>query len=471
MVLHEMQQGGAVSLKAQEGSMASRSINKLISFQGRHADNWTRSASFEYEAAKRGFKTEAQIKDLLTSPKKRALLDEISQEANNMAVNFATSAGEKASLGRGVFVYPWMKGATRYVGHLPANYPVRTGAMFQLGTHGYKETKKRIGVSPSYLERLGLVPFGKPKEKDGSMFVRIVNPISVTPTGTGASVLTTAFDLLSGKSAKESESPLQFANPWIKAVGETVFGTNSVTGAEYKGSRLAILPKSLLGSTASPALPMANIFRVAAQPGPIWPGGPKSPGLIAAPPEKKSPNWEPESGPWAAIVKAVMGPTRPRMLNLTNVNEKGQDEIWKSLPRTERAKAKSSAEIKALQKIAQKENSRLKPEVLANLQARAYLRQRIAEERKNASADDVADNGSLGSRAVYRLEAKILLENGKLDRKTYDEAVAWSQTASDKDVTTGKQRVEDRYFGRASTAKLRKQFRKQGYDFPTINLQ
>lgn len=148
----EVGMGSTVSLTSGEQSL-SKGVAHIV---GGIPDNWPRVAALLHEAARAGVISKlgptlsqrdyAAIHDLLTNPAKRALLNDITDRAVQAMVDFnRMGPTEQALAKRLLFVWAWIRGATRYPGRFALDHPARTliGLWVASGQPGAPEEVKR----------------------------------------------------------------------------------------------------------------------------------------------------------------------------------------------------------------------------------------------------------------------------------------------------------------------------------------
>lgn len=130
-------------------------------------DRFFRSVSFFHEAAREGFRTPDQIRQLLSDPFSPAY-QRVARRAERALIKYTSGAGPVSkALGRNAPVlitsWPWLRGATEYTARFPFEHPYQAAAFGQEGRQGAKTVQdwyaKYGGVPPGYLERY--LPTGK----------------------------------------------------------------------------------------------------------------------------------------------------------------------------------------------------------------------------------------------------------------------------------------------------------------------
>ena len=230
---HEVGAGGAVGLAQDSRGPLARGTQKIAGVMGALADRLPRRAAFIHEAAKRGYKTDAQLNQLFTDEKLQPVLNQVNDAANRAMVDFRVySPFERKVISRAIFVWPWIKGATRYGLRLPIDYPLRANVLTHAGETQQAEIQKILGRLPSYLQ--GVFPIGAPEQRLGSTLVPVLNPASEAPLGTVGPFVRGVSSLV--QSQPQAAQLGQFANPLLQAGIGAAFHVNTQTGAAYPGT-------------------------------------------------------------------------------------------------------------------------------------------------------------------------------------------------------------------------------------------
>lgn len=164
---------------------------------GAIADQPFRRASWLHEARRQGFRNLSQIQKLLddastytTSERGAAALRQVAdigRRAQEEIVKFQHMNDiERSVLRNLVFVYSWMRGATRYGMRFPFQHPIQAATYSALSQPGNEWLKKNMGGVPNFL--LGAIPVGH--DSKGNPI--IINPFSLNPLGTALQVLQAA---------------------------------------------------------------------------------------------------------------------------------------------------------------------------------------------------------------------------------------------------------------------------------------
>jgi hypothetical protein len=211
------------------------------------ADKVPRRAAWLHEAYRQGYRTSDQVHSLLTDPEKMGDLVQVTQRAKEAIVDFGDLGPvEKNFVRQLVFVYPWLKGATKYTGRFVRDHPLQAAVLGQLGQMGAERNQQVFGDRPSYMQNL--VPIGG----------RAIDLSSLNPFSTPADMGRTAAAFAQGKWG--ASPPSQYLSPGAQAVVDLIRRRDS-GNFPLKGSLPVQLRNELLSQ-----LPLAQL--AASAPGP-----------------------------------------------------------------------------------------------------------------------------------------------------------------------------------------------------------
>lgn len=143
--------GALMSLAGEGTSRISLGTQKLAHWMSGWVDGPARLSAFIHEASKEGFNTDAELRSLLHDEQHADKLAEVAQRAKEAIVDYSELGEVEQNLIRRMFfVYPWLKGSTKYAGHFLRDHPVQAAVLGQIGRQGSRETQA-LGL-PSYLE-------------------------------------------------------------------------------------------------------------------------------------------------------------------------------------------------------------------------------------------------------------------------------------------------------------------------------
>jgi hypothetical protein len=203
-------------------NLVGRGATRGAQWWARHIDAPFRFASIAYEARKAGFDTPAKFVDLLDKledpsgldPATAARVDRVAKEANRAGIAYdRLNATERNYITRGVWFYPWVKGATVFGARTLTEHPYKSAALGLAGVHGREKQIADLGDVPSYEQGLfklaGADASGRPLVADFSTFSPFATPADVVQaavrpaelSGFANPVLGAAAHLASGQDA------------------------------------------------------------------------------------------------------------------------------------------------------------------------------------------------------------------------------------------------------------------------------
>ncbi len=427
----------------------------LANVAGKLADTLPRRAAWLHEAAKRGYKTDAEITDLLHDPGKRHELNQISETAEESMVKFrGLNQAEKKIITRAIFIYPWMKGATRYGYTLARDQPVTADIVSHAGQVGADDAEKILGRIASYLD--GIIPIGKPHSKLGTVVERVVNPAALTPIGTAGQAAEVAGNVLGLAPQRQDLQLAQYLTPGAKALVEGVTHTNTFTGNAYPQSMtpLEVAGESIVGTPEQPAIPLLSAIKTAFQ---------KPQTAPFTGPADKQRNYVQEGGWKAALKMALIGGVRERDLNLTAAQAKGRDEELAAMNPVDRAVARASDDQKQLVASAIKAGViTAKSDIPGLEQAFVEEQQRDAMYAQAAKSAGVPSN-RLGNLGRLQADMAYAVQQKLLDPETAAGVVQAARTLTPNQLKSLRGRVDSHiYPSQLILARLRELVRKAG---------
>src|SRR5262249_11276936 len=143
-------------------------------------------------------------------PKLENELIDVTRRARDAAVEYEfLGPNEKAWMRRLIFVYPWVKGATRFAGQFPREHPGQLAIGAQLSKQAAAQQMQDLGPVPATYA--GIIKVGGPPDR----------PLIVAPRGaaifqTPAEVLQAATAPLTGNYAQMA--PSEFLGPTISDI-------------------------------------------------------------------------------------------------------------------------------------------------------------------------------------------------------------------------------------------------------------
>lgn len=241
-----MGEGFAMSLSAHNAGIGAALVDKAARFWSKGVDVPFRRASFLHEAHRAGYRTDAQIKRLLTHDGEIDRLTDVSLKANREIIDYANlNRVEREIVRRVIFFYPWVKGATVYTGRMLREHPIASGVLGVLGQHGYDQYKRDFPFAPSYFE--GSIKAGN----------RVINPAAASIFGTPAQVGRAITDVATGRISDAGRSG-GFMTPALALEEAIRTRTDAGSGYEYPvgASPLKIAQDQLING-----LPQVSLYR------------------------------------------------------------------------------------------------------------------------------------------------------------------------------------------------------------------
>jgi hypothetical protein len=198
-----------------------------------------REASFLYEASRQGFKTDAQLHDLLHNPARVHVLTEIQRRARDAAIEYESRTRADKIAGKGVFIYPWVKGSTLYAGRFLRDHPQQANLLYQQGAQARAHEDQLLGARPFWTQ--GMARVGGTNAKP-----LVTNPLFGEVFGEPAQMLSTAGSLARGQTPPEQ--PAQWLSPPIGLGISELTGRNTTSGKAE--GRLQLLKDQVTGFPA-----------------------------------------------------------------------------------------------------------------------------------------------------------------------------------------------------------------------------
>jgi hypothetical protein len=267
----------------------------------KHADAPFRFNSIAFEARKAGYGTPARFGELLDrlerphafnmNAAEQAKVQWVANRANRAAIAYdRLGETERRFLTRAIWFYPWVKGASMFLGHTIVEHPYKSFVGGQAGVQGRERQARELGPLPSYEGGLFKVGGGQqPLVTDLSTFSPFATPA----------------DLLDVAARPAQASGL--LNPVYTAGTNLIFGLNQFGGKSRSPVKDALA--SLAAPTPEAQLVEAYLNRRKDQSRRMFP---KSPAL---------------AGTRDPLLRALLGPAVPRRLNLRAARSAAAREI------------------------------------------------------------------------------------------------------------------------------------------------
>lgn len=222
MIDRQMGRGISRSLFPEDPNLLRAFERGASGFMSSFTDVIPRRAAWIHEAKKRGFKTIDDWERLITDRDLRDELITVSTAGRNAAIEFEGMGKiERMYIQRVLFIYPWVRGSTKYAGRFLAEHPVVAYTQQQRSQEAQKEANRLLGMVPSVLE--GVVPVkigGETKLSDPTAFSLFESPVTLGQTGVA---------LLKGR-FRAADRPLHFMHPLLQAGLGYLARTSPLTG-------------------------------------------------------------------------------------------------------------------------------------------------------------------------------------------------------------------------------------------------
>lgn len=151
----------------------------LADLTGELVDKIPRRAAFLHEAWAAGYRSADEITYLLSDANAADDLYEITTRANDAIIDYERlSPFERNYVSRILFIYPWIKGATRYTFRFPLEHPVQALAFAYLYERQQALADEQLGERPWYAEFN--LPIGT-VERFGEEYPLTINPKQLVP--------------------------------------------------------------------------------------------------------------------------------------------------------------------------------------------------------------------------------------------------------------------------------------------------
>jgi hypothetical protein len=204
---------------------ASATVSNLL---GAVVDVVPRRAAFLHEAWAMGFRSGEDIENLLANPSFRDELFEIRTRANDAIIDYERlSPFERKYLQRVMFIYPWIRGATRYTFRFPAEHPILAAGFALAYERQQQMAEEQLGERPWYAKFN--IPIGE-VERYGETYPLTLNPKQLLPFTTPYDVGNWMAGWVTG--SDQTQSPLEALQPFWPALVTSITGYDTFAGRE-----------------------------------------------------------------------------------------------------------------------------------------------------------------------------------------------------------------------------------------------
>jgi hypothetical protein len=158
-----------------------------------------RLLQMDNDLARAGLRSETDIVRVLDlakegDPNAVAFLDQIGRHAEDAVIRFrGMSVEEQLVVRDAIFVYGWLRAATRYTLQFPLNRPVTADVLFHLGQYGWEKLQDEFqGLA---WEQTGAIPIGQRKTA-GDFLRKLLDVSQLFPFKSGMELLRPVFQIL-----------------------------------------------------------------------------------------------------------------------------------------------------------------------------------------------------------------------------------------------------------------------------------
>jgi hypothetical protein len=412
--------GSGISKSLAEGSTSplTKGVHMMADFWSVFVDEPFRRASFIHEARLRGFKTHAELAELIEDPANRGLLGEVAQRSRDAIVEYERmSPIERDLVRRLLFVYPWVKGSTYYAGQFFRDHPIQAAVFAAIGQEGEHQDLEELGPLPSWAR-------GSFKVGGSDEHPWIVNPAGISPFSTPTAVVGTALGGF--RSAPQSEQLGEMLGPIPQAAIAAAYSRDTFTGRELKGGFVQNLLKQLAQGTPQYLLEERIRNR-------------KDAGDRSYP-----------YGVGSAVGQFVGGSATPRPANRAALNRQAEEEAGSALSAPERARERVHEEAAAVTDGLRSKPKLLRdhPELVGRVR-RAYDRKAAVDAARAEARSANPHGGEEYQRAAFLAEVDVLATWGAMEADEVEKAKAWAGRHDAGDIESARRYFTEAYFTQA----------------------
>lgn len=384
-------------------------------------DLHVRRSAWYHEAARAGFNTDDEIMALITNPRNRRKLVEVTRRSNKNIVDFSSmTRAEKDKIRRLIFFYPWISRATLWSLRMLVENPGKSFTLAQLGDVGAEHAHEDFpGGLPRWAEHSGIFRVGGSDETP-----RTMNLSSVWTGSTAAAAGRTLVESakgLAGVPFNPREGLGQSVTPAAGLLAQQL-------GAEPGSGRMGGIPGLVTGTPQWQALRRSNI----------------APGVFGEPPVSY-----PQTGAAGAIPPYLFHGAYPR----PTAAEELHKQHYKEQPRDTRAAIRMSDEQKRFRSELGRlmPGTRIPPEVEKAYETQTRREIAYAKLPKDATQQD-----------RLRADVALALELGIVNQDEASEALRASKNLTDKEISRIRSRWNRELFGGKALGYAKKVVREAG---------
>jgi hypothetical protein len=379
-------------------------------------DTQFRRASWFYEAEKAGFKTAESRKKLLNDPELQNDLIEVTRRAKDEILDYQRLGKLEKSMSEFLFIYPFTKASTVYLGQFMAHHPMKAAAAVFAGQYGEDRTKEMLGDVPSFMA--GAVPI-----KGGATGMQVSSMEAFNPVTPGLQVAQAGVSSLAG-SATRREIPVQYLQPALRAALNAAQNYDPFFGRQLdpKQSDIKQFIDQLLGQ-----LPQAQLIE-----------GLKNPTTgnedVLYPMSRRD-----------AVERFGGGTIIPRPINPAEVRSRASEEARSMMQPMERIQFTYKDKTKSY--IEESKKTGLLPKNAGHL---TPLIRRAIEDMKARDAFRLNAKEKAGdkfdAKERYAADVDFLVSKKQIPKSTANEWKSYLKTADDEDIKKSSRWLYENYF-------------------------
>lgn len=261
--LHKIDvEGGStasVGLITEKTGLGATAMNKLAEKSGQYSDRYFRRLAVIAEGRRHKITTDEDFTNLFEDAaagdtQARLTLDQINHTANEAMVRFnQLRPFERDFLSQVVFIYPWIRGATRYGGRLALDHPAKAALIAHYGQAGYDQMELEFGEIAEFLKARGILDLGSA----GKGVERVLSPAALTPTGTFGESVAFLFGI------GDQRQPVEYLSPVLQGAVAAATGYDA-----FRGEAIDISPglegwadRAKVFTKQATSLPIVNAVR------------------------------------------------------------------------------------------------------------------------------------------------------------------------------------------------------------------
>lgn len=230
-------------------------------------DRAFRRSSFLHEAAKEGFKTKTQIHALLNDKTNAAAKIRVFRRANEAIIDYGRLGPfEQDVLRRVLFLYPWVKGSTRFAGQFAREHPYQADAAAHLAAQAQAKASADFGLpTPSWFDgyfKTGSI-LGQKSRGPGIPYAS--NPAAAAIFQTPAQLLEAAQEVVGLQPQKAAYQVPGLLTPTLAALSAAETRKDSFTGYNYPPN---VAPARIFADQLYGGIPLMTLRKRIGNPNP-----------------------------------------------------------------------------------------------------------------------------------------------------------------------------------------------------------